>query len=150
MRKIKKEQGITMMVLVITIVVLIILSAIVIRYSIDGIEYSREKKLLSDLEAVQHAVYEQYEQYRTTGDPSFIIGSVASDSDKATLEENSWKITTPTEIIEEKYYKLNQDDLEKIGIENTEDEYIVNYKTGECYNLTQKRTKENHRVLYID
>ncbi|MBP3464189.1 MAG: type II secretion system protein [Clostridia bacterium] len=149
MRKIKKEQGITMMVLVITIVVLIILSAIVIRYSIDGIEYSREKKLLSDLEAVQHAVYEQYEQYKVTGDESFIIGSEASSSDKATLEGNTWKITSPKDNAE-KYYKLNQDDLEKIGIENTEDEYIVNYKTGECYNLTQKRTKENHRVLYID
>ena len=120
-----------------------------IRYSIDGIEYSREKKLLSDLEAVQHAVYEQYEQYKVTGDESFIIGSEASSSDKATLEGNTWKITSPKDNAE-KYYKLNQDDLEKIGIENTEDEYIVNYKTGECYNLTQKRTKENHRVLYID
>lgn len=149
MQKIKKEHGITMMVLVITVVILIILSAIIIQYSINGIEYSREKKLLSDLETVQHAVYEQYEQYRTTGDSSFIIGSVASESDKATLEEHSWKITTPTEI-EEKYYKLNQDDLEKIGIENTKDEYIVNYKTGECYNLTQKKTKENNQVLYID
>lgn len=149
MQKIKKEHGITMMILVITIVVLIILSAITIQYSINGIEYSREKKLLSDLETVQHAVYEQYEQYRTTGDSSFIIGSVASESDKATLEGHSWQISSPTEI-EEKYYKLNQDDLEKIGIENTKDEYIVNYKTGECYNLTQKKTKENNQVLYID
>lgn len=71
MRKIKSENGITMMVLVVTIIVLAIIASIVIQYSINGGEYSKEKQLLSDLEIVQHAVYEQYEQYRTTGDESF-------------------------------------------------------------------------------
>lgn len=149
MQKIKKESAVTMMVLVITIVVLIILSGIIIQYSINGIEYSKEKKLLSDLEAVQHAIYEQYEQYKITGDESFIIGTLATNQEKSNLEEHSWQIATP-EGIEEQYYKLDKEDLEEIGIENTKDEYIVNYKTGECYNLTQKKTKENNHVLYID
>ena len=75
MRKIKKENGITMIVLVITIMVLTLIAAITINYSITGANYSKEKQLLADLEAVHHAIYEQYAQYQTTGDISFIIGT---------------------------------------------------------------------------
>ena len=91
MRKIKSENGITMMVLVVTIIVLSIIASIVIQYSINGGEYSKEKQLLSDLEIVQHAVYEQYEQYRTTGDESFIVGSKANNPNdgRITWEDNN-------------------------------------------------------------
>ena len=71
MQMIRKENGITMMVLVVTIIVLSIIASIAIQYSINGGEYSREKQLLSDLETVYHAVYEHYEQYRTPGDENF-------------------------------------------------------------------------------
>ena len=35
---------------------------------------------------------------------------------------------------ERAYYRLSPTDLEKIGIENSEDTYIVNYITGEVIN----------------
>ena len=43
MRKIKNNNGITMIVLVITIIVLAMIAAITINYSITGANYSKEK-----------------------------------------------------------------------------------------------------------
>jgi len=151
-QKIKKESGITMIILVITIIVLTIISGIVIKYSINGISYSKEKQLLADLETVQHAVYEQYEQYRITKDADLIKGVIASDKEKSVLtsEGGKWETTDATGGPEDSYYKLTSETLKEIGVKNSKDEYIVNYKTGECFNLTQKRTKENNHLLYIN
>ena len=57
MRKIKNNNGITMIVLVITIIVLAMIAAITINYSITGENYSKEKQMLADLEYVHHAIY---------------------------------------------------------------------------------------------
>lgn len=148
MRKIKKENGITMIVLVITIMVLTLIAAITINYSINGANYSKEKQLLADLEAVHHAIYEQYAQYQTTGDISFIVGTKCTQKPDAniTWEDNNkyWTESDSTKI----YYTLSPRQLEQIGITNTTDTYIVNYYTGECYNSTIKITPENNKILY--
>jgi len=151
-RKIKKESGITMAILVITIVILTIISGIVIKYSINGISYSIEKKLLADLETVQHAVYEQYEHYKITKDADLLKGVIASNEEKSVLtsEGGKWIETDSSGAPEDSYYKLTSEDLKEIGVKNSKDEYIVNYKTGECFNLTKKRTKENNHLLYIN
>lgn len=148
MRKIKSENGITMMVLVVTIIVLSIIASIVIQYSINGGEYSKEKQLLSDLEIVQHAVYEQYEQYRTTGDESFIVGSKANNPNdgRITWEDNNAYWSTSER--DKQYYVLTPEDLKQLGIDNSKNTYIVNYYTGECYNSTVRTTPENNKVLY--
>lgn len=148
MRKMKKESGITMLILVITVIVLGIIASIVIHYSISGKEYSEEKKLLANLEAVKHAVYQQYEEYKMTEDKSLLVGELATEDEKKELQDNEWQLTSSKEA-DGKYYKLTKKDLEEIGIKNETDEYIVNYKTGECFNLTKKRTEENHHELYI-
>lgn len=148
MRKIKSENGITMMVLVVTIIVLAIIASIVIQYSINGGEYSKEKQLLSDLEIVQHAVYEQYEQYRTTGDESFLVGNKASNPDDSRVTwENNNAYWTSNER-DKQYYLLTPETLKKLNINNSKDTYIVNYYTGECYNSTVRTTPQNNKVLY--
>lgn len=148
MRKIKKENGITMILLVVTIIVLAVIASITIRYAINGSAYSQEKKLLSDLETVQHAVYEQYEQYKVTGDSNYIIGTKASKPSTAEIDwEDSGKYWSSIEK-ESQYYVLTPDDLKKIGIKNAKDTYIVNYYTGECYNSTVRITPENNEILY--
>lgn len=147
MRKMKCESGITMLMLVITIIVLGIIASIVVHYSISGKEYSEEKKLLANLEVVKQAVYQQYEEYKMTEDASLLVGTIASESEKRQLKDNTWILTTSSGN-EDRYYKLTSKDLEKIGIKGEKDEYIVNYKTGECFNLTQKRTTENNHELY--
>ena len=148
MRKIKSENGITMMVLVVTIIVLAIIASIVIQYSINGGEYSKEKQLLSDLEIRQHAVYEQYEQYRTTGDESFLVGNKASNpNDSSVTGENNNAYWTSNER-DKQYYLLTPETLKQLDINNSKDTYIVNYYTGECYNSTIRTTPQNNKVLY--
>lgn len=148
MRKIKNDNGITMIVLVITIIVLTLIAAITINYSITGANYSKEKQLLADLEAVHHAVYEQYEQYKTTGDTDYLVGTKCKErpsSDIAWEDNNQYWGESDVDKV---YYTLTPTQLEKIGITNTEDTYIVNYYTGECYNSTVKITPENNKILY--
>lgn len=148
MRKMKSESGITMLILVITVIVLGIIASIVVQYSIAGKEYSEEKKLLANLKVVKHAVYQQYEEYKMTEDRTLIVGKLATEDEKRALTDNKWQQTSSTGI-EDRYYKLTKKDLEELGIKEETDEYIVNYKTGECFNLTKKRTKENKHELYI-
>lgn len=148
MRKIKSENGITMMVLVVTIIVLAIIASIVIQYSINGGEYSKEKQLLSDLEIVQHAVYEQYEQYRTTGDESFLVGSKASNPDDSRVTWENNNAYWASNERDKQYYLLTPETLKKLNINNSKDTYIVNYYTGECYNSTVRTTPQNNKVLY--
>lgn len=148
MRKIRNNNGITMIVLVITIMVLTLIAAITINYSITGANYSKEKQLLADLEAVHHAIYEQYEQYKTTGDDSFLVGTKCNQKPNADIvweDENQYWGESDNDKV---YYTLTPEQLKKIGITNTDDTYIVNYYTGECYNSTVKITPENNKILY--
>ena len=46
------------------------------------------------------------------------------------------------------YHLLQEEQLKELGIEDTDDEYVVDYVTGEVFNLTQKVT-ESGKSLYI-
>lgn len=147
MQKIKKESGVTMAVLVITIIILAGIASIIIQYSIDALDYSKEKEELANLSAVQHAVYERYEQYKVTKDEDFLIGNVAP---KPNDKDVTWKdggIYWSASEIEKKYYKLTKEDLKKIGIEDSKDTYIINYYTGEVYNVSIKKVKKEHYYI---
>jgi type II secretory pathway pseudopilin PulG len=58
----KKENGITLVALVITIVVIFILSAISINYGVDSLTQSKNKLQVAELQMVEQAVAEQYIQ----------------------------------------------------------------------------------------
>ena len=100
---------------------------------------------MSELNIVQHAILERYTKAIFTHEnyPGKILSS-----DSAELKE------IKNEGIELKgkdteYYKLSQEsEFKELGIENTEDEYVVNYETGEVFNLTQKKTKSG-KILYV-
>lgn len=141
MQMMKKETGITMIILAITIVILGIVSAIIISYSVVGTRETKDKKLLTNLQTVQHAVYERGEQYKVSNDTSLLIGSPMSARPVTgfTWEDNNayWSKSTAYE----RYYKLGQSELKELGIDNADEtNYIVNYKTQEVYDVTHKTT----------
>ncbi|MBR3002374.1 MAG: hypothetical protein IKF38_02250 [Clostridia bacterium] len=143
----ENNKGITLIALVITIVVLLIVSAIAIEGGLEGVKESREEILLSELGTVQHAVIERYTKYKLTKNSELLIGTAIEVDDLDNID-GGWKLTNE-EIgtdIEKQYKNLNSNDLKQLGLkaENNkedEDEYIVNYYTGEVYNVTVKRTK---------
>lgn len=148
MQMIKKESGITMIVLVITIIILGIISTILISYSVIGTNESKDKKLLANLEAVQQAVFQRYEQYKITEDETLILGKNATkpsyDIDWA--ENNKYWSTS---IRVEQYLYITEEEQKELGIENTNGAiYVVNYYTGEVYDQTNQKTSTG-KVLYI-
>lgn len=179
---IKKDKGITLMSLVITIIVLGIIAASAITYNITVIREARNEKIKIELSVVQEAIVQQYALLKsknktgikvkspvlTTGGrlantvkasedvnrPEELIGTRICNTDKMKniygFENNkiTFSINEQKEYsYEEFYYLLEEEDLLKLGIKKDEEEnlsddesntvhsYIVNYLTGEVYDL---------------
>lgn len=141
-------NGITLVVLVITIVVLIIITGVSITGTIRGKDETEEAKLFSELNMVQHAVLERYTKSQLTKET--LPGTTMLMSEVQLIIDDINSSTGENIQLKGKeadYKKLEQSDLEKLGITG-EDTYIVNYNTGEVINETIKVTKAG-KALYI-
>ena len=136
---VSNNKGITLIALVITIVVLLILASIGIGGAISGVDESTDQKLKSELKMVQHAVLQRYTKYSLTKDETMLVG------DKIEEENLDSNITWQKQG---SYYRINNEQFKELGITDIKDTYIVNYKTGEVYNETQKTTNDGN-ILYI-
>lgn len=145
----KEQDGITIISLVITVVVLIILSGIGIKMGTDSIKSSKDNTLTAELLMVQHAVLEQYTKYQTTKDITYLVGNKVAKEEMTQIAKdlNITLANIPQNYSNKDYYRLDKASLLEIGIENTDDEYIVNYISGEVINMTQKTT--DNTVLYV-
>jgi type II secretory pathway pseudopilin PulG len=147
----KSNKGITLITLVITMIILLILGGISLTVGNNMIEETQDKKLVSELNMVQHAILEQYAKYQTTKDTSYIkVGNRMELADVKDIARNMGieLVNIPDNYSNKDYYKLDKLSLLKMGIENTEDEYIVNYISGEVINNTKKHTNDN-KALYV-
>lgn len=150
----RKNKGITIISLTITIILLLIIASITVSIGMNSLKDSKENLKLSELNMVQQAVLENYTKYKTTNNDIYILGNQVSYSDMQTLiSEINSKNTTGENItlkvsdytsgaldISIYYYELSQEDLEKMGISDTDETYIVNFSTGEVINKTLKVT----------
>lgn len=148
---IRKEQGITLMVLVITIILLLIISGISITGTLRGHEETEEASEISELNMIQHAILERYTKAQLTKED--LPGTEIDKNDvEGIINEINNKINSESgekiELKGEKYKQLSKTDLEKLGITKEDDTFIVNYKTGEVINETKKTTKSG-KALYI-
>ena len=143
----RKNEGITLIALVITIIVLLIIVAIPIANSEKGIKQSEEVTYISELTMIQHAILERYTSSIYTKQE---LPGIAIEKSKVELviKEINEICNTNIELKGNEYKRLLKQDLKKLGIENEEDIYIVNYKTGEVINET-KKTTESKKSLYI-
>lgn len=164
MKKIN-EKGITLMTLVITIIVLLIIAGVSLNFSKDSIKEARENTALTELNMVQHAILEKYTKAKVMKDES-ILPSAGVFNDVASSLSSSSKYTSITDLVSyinskntdeditlkdteySNYVLLQQNELKQLGITKTEDEYVVNYQTGEVFNITQEVTKSG-KALYI-
>ena len=155
----RKNKGITIIALTITIILLLIIASITISIGLNSLKESKENLKLSELKMVQQAVLENYEKYITTNNDIYILGKeknriqVSYSDMQDLIDEINSKITTGENItlkvsdytsgeldISMYYYELSQEDLEEMGISNTDEIYIVNFSTGEVINKTLKVT----------
>lgn len=146
----RKNNGITLIALVITIVVMAILISIAVistkgKGGVD--KEAKDNKKIFELQEVEQAVLETYIKYKQTGNVEYLIGIPCTQSD---IKTNAGELKSfLKDSTYSNYYLLNDlEDLEKIGIKNATDFYIVNYETGEVLNYTTKRNYDG-TVLYI-
>lgn len=151
MKQTKDTNGITIPSLVIMITIMVILAAVTITTGDKQIATSEEEKLLSELEIVKYAVYERYVLYSKTNDSNLLIGEKVSDNTVLSIVSSIdiELVTIPTSYKESEkaYYRLSPANLSEIGVQNAQDNYIVNYITGEVINETKKTTKSG-KALY--
>ena len=149
MCNIKNQRGITILTLAITVAVLAILFAVSVSLGDVSVNETKDSKLTTDLNIVQHAVIEQYSKFKLTKNISYLAGTKMESNEINDIANqlgiNLVKI--PDTYSNADYYKLSLQDLASIGIENAEDEYIVNYVTGEVINITKKITSDG-KPLY--
>lgn len=155
--KINNQKGITLVALVITIIVLMILAGIGIGQIFgekNSISESKEETAFSELTKIQQAIIEKYIKYQQFKNKNILIGEEIDYNDAQTalaqIKSNEELKVSNRDGVEFQYYKLTVENLKILGLENihNNDEYIVNYATGEVMNITQKKTK-NGGVLYI-
>lgn len=146
------NKGITLIILIVTIIVLMIIAGTATFSGINSIQESRENTQLAELGMVQQAVLENYTKYKMTKDAEYLIGKqivnytyvseIADEINKYTKDKITLKIKKyhyngiGDNTYDESYYyyELQQEDLEKLGIKQEKDIYIVNYVSGEVIN----------------
>jgi type II secretory pathway pseudopilin PulG len=144
----RKNQGITLVALVITIIILLIIAGISVTGTIRGIDETNESKQISELYMIQHAILERYTKSQLTKEE--LPGTqIQKNEVQGIIDEINLKTenTITLKGNETDYKELTQLDLENLGIENVTDTYIVNYKTGEVINATTQKTKSG-KALY--
>ena len=148
---IRKNEGITMVSLVVTIIVMLIIAGISVGGAIRGHRETEDVAEMSELNMVQHIILERYTKTKLTKEdlPGTSFTSQADlDAIIDAIELASGEEIQLKDSDYSNYKRLNQADLEDLGISKEEDIYIVNYKTGEVINETKKITNSG-KVLYI-
>ena len=158
MQKIKNEKGITLVVLIVTMILLTIIAVVSIDYAYDGISYSAERRVLTELEEVQQAVMEKYTEFKQLdideNEDSYLnIADEISVSDLETYSSKLKHVYTNSAEIEpsKRYYTLTKDQLHNLDVEiktNISETdftikgdnreillYIVNFYYGEVLNI---------------
>lgn len=145
----EEQKGITIITLVITVIVLMIISGIGITMGTNAIKSTKDNKLTSELVIVQQAILEQYTKYQVTKDSSYLLGDKVKSEEMNQIAKdlNIQLASIPDTYSNKEYYRLDKASLLKMGIQDAEDEYIVNYISGEVINITKKTTSNN--ALYI-
>lgn len=155
----KNEKGIILVTLVITIVVLAIIASITITRGIDAKKNVKDTKsavLEAEITQVQQIVLETDIKYKQTKNSNILLGEkITFNEAKTSLQEISSSLSlrgenyddTSNQDDEIYYYKIDSEILEKLGITGSEQQYIINYSTGEVFNYKTKTTS-NGELLY--
>lgn len=152
MKEKKNQTGVTIVSLVITVIVLMIVAGIGVKVGTDQITKTKDNTVVSELSMVQHAILEQYTKYKTTKNANYLVGNMVSGEELNSITSTLGVtlVTVPSSYSEKEraYYKLDKASLLEIGIKNTDDEYVVNYISGEVMNITKKATSDGN-ALYV-
>lgn len=142
--KIKKEcrqdeKGITMITLVLTVTILLIILGVTMYTGTSQLDLNQNKVLEMELDIMFNATLQTYTTNSLTG--KSYPGRSATDEEIEELELILGIDILDTE--KDEYYVIEPgDDAKNMGIENSSDTYLINYKKGITYNISKKQTSE--------
>ena len=146
----KKDKGITLITVIITVVLLAIMVGLVITYGIDTFEKSKVVKFETNMKTLQKKVDLSLEE----GIDYTTLGSGLSTNQKKTLQtildndSNNYIETDDASLTTLRYFS-STDIQEDFGIENIDDEIVVNFANREVISLNGVEKDEvMHYVEY--
>ena len=174
-----KDSGITLVMLVVTIIVLLIIVGITLTFGISNVDRVIDNRTATELSVIEQAVIQQYTLLISENQDGIKATEISEDTlleddterplvligtriaDISTLISNGFEdylidYTDKSNMTyEEYYYFLDEDDLEAIGIENNSEEiagrsYIVNYSTGEVFDIENKTYYTSKDSVYLE
>ena len=147
---IRKNEGITLTTLVVTIVLILIVSGISITGTLTNHKETEEASQISELNIIQHAILERYTKAQLTKETLETLPGTTIEKDEVEkiISEINNKAGEKVNLKGTEYKQLNTADLENLGVTKEDDTFIVNYKTGEVINASKKVTKSG-KALYI-
>ena len=119
----KKENGITMIALSITIIILIILSSVTIVNSKGAIQNSRFYRMAKEIKVMQEYVNSLYQESKTNDaiEVNSMGDSIDNTNSKITSILNNYSITDYTE-----YRYWSSEYIKTLGIDGITKDYLVN------------------------
>lgn len=151
----ENNRGVTLIALAITIIVLLIISGITITAGSNNAKKAKDNKILTEVVMVQNAVLQRKTKAELINGhyPGQKLTEIGIDIDDVISKVNSEKadeyaMIEKKDSNESNYYLLSNENggIKELNIKNTEDEYIVNYVTGEVINYTKCVTEEGEPV----
>jgi len=152
---IRNENGVTLLVLVVTIIIMIIIAAISINYGLSPVHSTKDTVVESNLHMIQQKVLEEYSKKNLNGEAQKYLGKpltfdevqAIKDSETIALlkgnNRTNYENMTP-------YYKLTADTLKSMGVEVQDDqEYLVDYENGEIWDITNKFYQDGETYAYL-
>jgi len=127
------QKGITLITLVITIIVMSILAGVVTYSGIQSINDTKRMAFISELEMIQGKVNVIYEKIKASESDANYYNNLGIDC--SILEDE--KITTALGgTSKEGFRYFSTSDLRTIGLDNINQEVLVNYNTREVVSIT--------------
>ena len=140
----KEQKGLTLISLIVMIVVLLILSVITYESVNINQEEAKGHTLESEIKMVQNAVLQRKTEADLTRTSYYDLPgeNISKEEVQKIMSDNVLKGE------DGEYKSLTPDTIQELGISNTEDTYIVNYRTGEVINQSEYGKYDVNLYLY--
>ena len=126
-RKVKNEQGITLIALILTCIILGILASVGIYSGVETVRSSRFTAFTTELKVLQTNVNDWYQEYRDGNNNVLTSGDEISSNSTVQSQANLVFTAGESGITDQTGYRyFSSDTLISLGIENIEEDYFIN------------------------
>lgn len=136
----KKENGITLISLVITVLVMLILAGIATTAGLDSIRNTKKTSMITQLEMIQEKVDTIYEKNKLNKENGTYYNSLGQDVSKVSESKLTQLLG---DIPKDGYRYFKVEDLEQLDLDNITQEVIINFDTRDVVSLTGILVNEN-------